>query len=164
MPESLEERLTLIVDIYTAAEMYQLGTLKTMASRDFRGLCDNIFTLATFLSAVKTIYQGTVEQDRGLRDTLVTAAVQQLDRLLLNPASNEVLEEFGAFAKDLIHSIKWHLHKTVRVQCYQPNCYHQITLLAGNLEEPVNMLWCGKCHRAYGVGKWIVLPSVLLTK
>ncbi|KAK8176738.1 BTB/POZ protein [Phyllosticta citribraziliensis] len=71
----------------------------------FKEGADGMFHLPMLRVAVKSIYEGTVEQDRGLRDVIVDAAVRKMDDIVDDPAFNDTLGDVPAFAKDVVHAM-----------------------------------------------------------
>ncbi|KAK8234719.1 BTB/POZ protein [Phyllosticta capitalensis] len=100
-----ENEIMLNIDVYATAEMYQVEGLKDIAAQHFKVVVPSFFDLPTFPDAIRAIYQGTMEEDRGLRDVLVETAAGKIDELIKDPVFNAVLEEVGAFGKHLIHTI-----------------------------------------------------------
>ncbi|KAK7536812.1 BTB/POZ protein [Phyllosticta citribraziliensis] len=99
------EELMASINVFAAAEMYQLTNLKDAAVSRFKEGADGMFHLPMLRVAVKSIYEGTVEQDRGLRDVIVDAAVRKMDDIVDDPAFNDTLGDVPAFAKDVVHAM-----------------------------------------------------------
>ncbi|KAK7511770.1 BTB/POZ protein [Phyllosticta citriasiana] len=113
------------IKVYAAAEMYQVEGLKEVAAKHFQQVVHGLFELPFFPNAIKTIYQSTLEHDRGLRDIVVCAAAFKIDALLKSPVLNDVLDEVGSFGKDLIHEIrKEEYQEKTKIICPSPSMYN----------------------------------------
>ncbi|KAK8234720.1 BTB/POZ protein [Phyllosticta capitalensis] len=103
--EDPNEDLIANIYIYNAAEMFQLKELKEAAAQRFKAGADTMSGLPMLRAAIESIYEGTVEQDRCLRDVVVEIAVRKMDKLVKDSDFNGILERVPTFSKDLVHGL-----------------------------------------------------------
>ncbi|KAK8230858.1 BTB/POZ protein [Phyllosticta capitalensis] len=157
-PDSKDEQLTLVVNVYSAAEMYQLVALKEYALQKLKARVRDVFTLETFPAAVKTIYESTVEQDRGLRDAIIDAAVSKIDDITTRTDSkfNDTLKEVASFGRDIILGLQNHRQQgsgKSMLRCPSADCSEMNEMC----ERFESLTWypCRWCFREYLGEHWM---------
>ncbi|KAK7536818.1 BTB/POZ protein [Phyllosticta citribraziliensis] len=150
--------LLLSIDVYAAAEMYQVGGLKEAATRHFKEVAPSMFDIPTFPDAIHAIYQSTMEEDRGLRDILVDTAVPQIHDLVKATKFNNTLVQNGEFGKDLVHAMnmKFEDDVLVTITCPglgYPGCLGQENV-KGALLRSGKPLLCNYCGNAAPYSRW----------
>ncbi|KAK8239388.1 BTB/POZ protein [Phyllosticta capitalensis] len=161
-----ENEIMLNIDVYATAEMYQVEGLKDIAAQHFKVVVPSFFDLPTFPDAIRAIYQGTMEEDRGLRDVLVETAAGKIDELIKDPVFNAVLEEVGAFGKHLIHTIhgRWKTEERLRIQCpnysgrdawgsYRGSCGRVMAISPSMIQQDW-FVKCDSCKKSYRLTEW----------
>ncbi|KAK8184888.1 BTB/POZ protein [Phyllosticta capitalensis] len=129
-PDSEDEQLVQTVDIYAAAEMYQLASVKYKALNQFRTLAPRMFALQTFPSAVQTICENTSEKDL-MRNILVRTSLLKFDELQKNATFNDTLSQVAEFGKELVHGMGRQLlsnQSHVVIKCPKADCRKEKTI------------------------------------
>ncbi|KAK7536820.1 uncharacterized protein J3D65DRAFT_667548 [Phyllosticta citribraziliensis] len=104
-PESAEEAALFHVNVYGAAEMYQINGMKEVALVHFKRYFSEAITCKKFARGIAVAYSVTVEQDRALRDFIVEQAVQNIDTLTETAQLDTALDETPPFGKELVHAV-----------------------------------------------------------
>ncbi|KAF5709420.1 speckle-type POZ [Fusarium mundagurra] len=95
--------LTLFAKVYALGEKYGIPGLKTIALSKFETLAKAYAQTEDFRLAVHEVYTSTIDQDRGLRDVVVSTVEENL--VLLNNQNFEDLTKTTALGHDLLMKV-----------------------------------------------------------
>lgn len=92
------------VNMYQIADKYRVPKLKECAKEKFEKAIKACWEMDDFPRTITETYSSTPKTDRGLRDPLVTTALNYIDCLHKKEDFIHVLEETIGFGADLIRS------------------------------------------------------------
>ncbi|KAK7536830.1 uncharacterized protein J3D65DRAFT_676902 [Phyllosticta citribraziliensis] len=102
----INETLLFHVHIYAIGETYDVKGLKKLACDRFEAIVANkSFRELDLPSAIKAIYNTTVEIDKGLRGKAIAIARADIKAVMESKEFSEMMDECAQFSKDLARSL-----------------------------------------------------------
>jgi speckle-type POZ protein len=89
------------VEVYSIADKYGVLALKSRAKEKFDRIVKTCWDIDDFAHAITEVYSSTPSTDRGLRDTVIEVARNNISTLLEKKDFRSVLEETVGFAADV---------------------------------------------------------------
>jgi hypothetical protein len=105
-PRSPKTGLATHARMYALADKYQISGLKALAQRKFQKAALQHWNSEEFAPALHTVYTSTLEEDRGLRDVVISTISR--DRLLEKPEVRTAVKELPELAFGLLMYIWKH--------------------------------------------------------
>lgn len=102
-PRSPKTGLATHARMYALADKYQIGGLKALAQRKFQKAALQHWNSEEFAPALHIVYTSTLEEDRGLRDVVISAISR--DRLLEKPEVRATVKGLPELAFGLLMHI-----------------------------------------------------------
>ncbi|KAF4333628.1 n-carbamoyl-l-amino acid hydrolase [Fusarium beomiforme] len=88
--------------MYQIADKYDIPALKSESKNKFESAVATGWSMDDFPIAITVVYESTPPEDRGLRDTVVETARENIERLLGKDGFCELIRKTPDFAADLI--------------------------------------------------------------
>lgn len=101
-PQKESQLLTLNASMYIIGDRFDLGQLKDLAKEKFSAALIERWDKENLSDLIRTIYENTLPNDRGLRDCLVPTLLQHKKALREDETFMEVVQSHGDFAVDLV--------------------------------------------------------------
>jgi hypothetical protein len=108
--DTSESKLLTNVDVYVAADFYDIPVLKELAGKKLEVALVALWDSPQFLKAIETVYAKTPSTDCILRRTIMKVVMEHRERLL-NPDNNEspslpeLMDEIPELGKDVLTSL-----------------------------------------------------------
>jgi hypothetical protein len=99
-PRSLKTGLATHARMYALADKYQISGLKALAQRKFQKAALQHWNSEEFAPALRIVYTSTLEEDRGLRDVVISTISR--DRLLEKPEVRAMVKDLPELAFGLL--------------------------------------------------------------
>jgi hypothetical protein len=99
-PRSLKTGLATHARMYALADKYQISGLKALAQRKFQKAALQHWNSEEFAPALRIVYTSTLEEDRGLRDVVISTISR--DRLLEKPDVRTTVKDLPELAFGLL--------------------------------------------------------------
>jgi len=99
-PRSQKTGLATHARMYALADKYQISGLKALAQRKFQKAALQHWNSEEFAPALRIVYTSTLEEDRGLRDVVISTISR--DRLLEKPEVRTAVKELPELAFGLL--------------------------------------------------------------
>ncbi|KAH7234026.1 uncharacterized protein BKA55DRAFT_695553 [Fusarium redolens] len=107
------------VRVYALAEFYNVPALKELALEKFNRVIQDNSELDRFLDGVEEAYESTIQEDRGLRDTIVNFFYKHSD-LLKEERVQDIIQDTNSLAYDLLMHWEENLIALKRVKSVWP--------------------------------------------
>lgn len=96
-----KEGLVFHAEMYSIADKYNIRGLKSLAQDLFQKSTKKTVVIKEFATAIRTVFETTVDEDRGLRDIVVEIMTKNMD-LLDEPEIKEAVKETSSLAFELL--------------------------------------------------------------
>jgi hypothetical protein len=90
------------VQVYSLADKYNIPRLKGLAKAKFMAQAHQLLSVDHYPDIIREIYESTPSSDRGLRDAVTLACVENIRTLIPEPVFSAVLKDVGDFGFDLL--------------------------------------------------------------
>lgn len=118
-------------EIYAAADFYDIPSLKKLAQVKMKKCISTLWEHEEFPGAIKIAYTSTLPKDRGLRDIVLKAVLENFKDLGANvdqtehsicddrPSFSQILSEVADFSRDIALQLsnKWIQFRQVKCEC-----------------------------------------------
>jgi len=95
--------------VYAIAEKYYIPELKELAKAKFLDQSHRLLSTNLYPEIIKLVYESTPSSDRGLRNAVALACVEETKALVDNPTFSAVVKTVGDFGFDILcKSLKSH--------------------------------------------------------